>query len=212
MERAQHYMNIVLLYLIFLFGVLWHSITPIRELVLFLTAPALILSFLLVLYPEYKQRNNSVILWLVSVAVITFFIEVIGVSTSLIFGSYKYGNTLGVAVLEVPLIIGFNWAIIIWGSSELADRLKFNRLIKVLIAASAAVLIDFLIEPVAMKFNYWQWSGSVIPYRNYIAWFVIALFFSSSYFYFKQKSSTTLPIHFYITQIIFFGGLNLIRI
>jgi bisanhydrobacterioruberin hydratase len=212
MERKKSLRFRAALYLIFTFGVLWHAIPYTRGIVMALTTSALLISYILVLYPEYISKNLKVIIWLLSASVITFIIEVIGTQTSLIFGNYDYGKTLGLKVAGVPLVIGFNWSFIIWGCSEAASKLKLNILIKILTAASAAVFLDFLIEPVAMYLDYWQWEGNIIPLQNYIAWFIISVIFSASYYYIKAKSRSTLPVHFYLTQIIFFGLLNLIMV
>lgn len=33
---------------------------------------------------------------------------------------------------------------------------------------------DFFMEPVAMRYDFWQWKNGIIPLKNYIAWFVIS--------------------------------------
>jgi putative membrane protein len=37
---------------------------------------------------------------------------------------------------------------------------------------------DYLMEPAAIKLGYWVWQGSVIPFQNYLAWFVLGLLFA----------------------------------
>jgi len=31
------------------------------------------------------------------------------------------------------------------------------------------------IEPVAIRYNYWQWAEGVVPLKNYLGWFVVSL-------------------------------------
>ena len=61
-----------------------------------------------------NQTNASRVKFLV--VFIIFFIgmiaEILGVQYGLIFGNYEYGNNLGLKILGVPLLIGFNWVIL----------------------------------------------------------------------------------------------------
>ena len=38
------------------------------------------------------------------------------------------------------------------------------------------VLLDIMIEPVAIELDFWQWEGGNIPLQNYLMWFIVALF------------------------------------
>ena len=38
--------------------------------------------------------------------------EILGVQYGLIFGNYEYGNNLGLKLLCVPILIGFNWVVL----------------------------------------------------------------------------------------------------
>lgn len=202
----------IVIYLIFVFGILWHSIPLTLTYVLYLTPWVLLIAYVIVLFPEWKNKNHRVLIWLAGVYFVTFLIEVIGVKTGMIFGPYKYGETLGIHILDTPLIIGMNWGMIIWGSVILAERIKVPVIIKIIVASSAAVLLDILIEPAAVILDYWQWDSGIIPLRNYIAWFMIALIFSASYFLFRIRTENQLPIHFLLSQFIFFSGINLIKV
>ena len=44
----------------------------------------------------------------------------------------------------------------------------------VLLAAALATAFDFLLEPVAVRLDYWRWRDGVIPLQNYVAWFLTA--------------------------------------
>jgi hypothetical protein len=35
-------------------------------------------------------------------------------------------------------------------------------------------MFDWIMEPVAIRLDYWTWAGGDIPMQNYFAWFVIA--------------------------------------
>lgn len=140
-----------------------------------------------------------------------FSIEVAGVKTGVIFGSYAYGDGLWPLAIEVPLIIGFNWWILVYSSYELWRRMVFNRWILAFFGASSMVLIDLLIEPVAPKLDYWQFEGGVAPVLNYLSWFAIAYAFqliTARYASTLQLNNTARVLYF--MQVIFFGILNLV--
>ena len=62
--------------------------------------------------------------------VIGFLTEFLGVNFGLIFGSYSYGDNLGLKIAGVPLIICLNWAVLTIITADLSllihknDRLK----------------------------------------------------------------------------------------
>jgi bisanhydrobacterioruberin hydratase len=211
-ERKDSMNGTIGLYLIFGFGVLWLVLPLTRDIVMGLTPWALLLAYFIVIYPEVKQKNWSIISWLFIVSLLTFALEVAGVSTARIFGAYNYGDNLGAKVLGVPVIIGLNWGIVIWGCAEIAMKFKMPLFSAAISAALLAVILDFLIEPAASFLDFWSWSGGIIPLQNYIAWFVIAFIFSFFYLIQKDGTRSNLPVHFYATQILFFGMINIMRL
>jgi len=134
-----------------------------------------------------------------------FGVEVAGVYTGAIFGHYAYGEVLGPKLMEVPLVIGTNWLMLSYLCGSVTDRLPVSQTVKVLVAAGLMTLLDFVIEPVAIQLDFWQWQGGNIPLQNYLAWYVVsaALFFV----YFKmpfQKRNTLAPL-LLLLQFLFFG-------
>jgi Protein of unknown function (DUF422). len=63
----------------------------------------LILYFLILL----KNNKNNNIFFLFIVFCWGMLSEIIGVNTGLIFGSYTYGNSLGIKLMNVPIV---NWS------------------------------------------------------------------------------------------------------
>ncbi|MEO0334269.1 MAG: carotenoid biosynthesis protein, partial [Bacteroidota bacterium] len=124
----------------------------------------LVVSALLLLF-FHRQWNRAFAFFLVFTYVLGFGVEVIGVHSGVIFGSYQYGNTLGVKVMEVPLVIGVNWFILSYCIGSLCAQLTVHPLVKSLLAASLMVLLDFFIEPVAVYFGFWHWKNEIIPLR-----------------------------------------------
>lgn len=134
-----------------------------------------------------------------------FFIEVAGVHTGLIFGDYAYGPALGFQIARVPLVIGTNWLMLTYLCGSVIDRLDISTFGKVLLAAGLMTLLDFLIEPVAIRLNFWQWQGDTVPIQNYVAWYIIsALLFWLFYSLPFRKANVLAPLLLFL-QFLFFG-------
>lgn len=211
MERSEDiklkYISAVL-YIMFFVGIAGHLIEYTKQIMLFLTPFTLLLFGTMVLYPELKSKNKILLLWLISTYIMTFIIEAVGVKTGLIFGSYIYGDVLGLKILDVPLVIGLNWVVVIFGAYVIARKMFDNIWLKSLTAGILSVLFDFILEPAAVKLGYWIWSDGIIPLQNYIAWFVISFVFAWILSYLKYTPRSSLAIHYYNLQIIFFVALG----
>lgn len=194
----------IFLYLIYTVGVIGHLTPSLIIYMKLLTPLTLLLTGGLVLLTTIQSSKGNFIIWAVVTYIITFSLEVIGVKTGLIFGSYWYGDTLGLKFLEVPLIIGFNWIMVILGVILLSKKIFNNKILLTISAALLATLFDFFLEPTAIKLNYWNWSDVMVPLQNYIAWFFISLLFTILYFIMKIKIKSDLPIKFFLTQLLFF--------
>ena len=152
------------------------------------------------------QPGRGVGFWnfCLTVAVLGFVIEVLGVKFGLFFGHYTYGNTLGLRVAEVPLLIGINWLITTYVCGMLARYLPLPELARVVLAALLMVGLDMCIEPVAGTYDFWHWTAGVIPFRNFRDWFIAAclmqLLFSRARF---VKRNALAPV-VYLAQLLFF--------
>ena len=194
----------IFLYLIYTVGVIGHLTNALLEYMKLLTPLTLLLTGGVVFFSTIKNSKNNFIIWAIVTYIITFSLEVIGVKSGIIFGSYWYGETLGIKFLNVPLIIGFNWIMVILGAILLAEYI-FKKKIHITITASLlATIFDFFLEPTAIKLGYWNWTDISVPLQNYFAWFVISLLFTILYFKMRIKVKTDLPIKFFLTQLIFF--------
>ena len=139
------------------------------------------------------------------VTVLGFFVEVLGVKTELIFGSYHYGQSLGYKWLSAPLLIGINWSMLLYCTSQLS---KFkNTIVNAFFGAALMVGLDFFIEQNASKFDFWYWKSNIIPIQNYIAWFVIAFLLNLLVQkHLAQKPNLTAKALYFI-QLVFFSAL-----
>lgn len=139
-----------------------------------------------------------------SIAFLGFIIEVIGVKSGLIFGKYAYGNGLGYKLLNVPLVISINWAMLICAGIIVVSRIFKNKIIVLVVTALLVTLIDLIIEQVAPKLDFWQFEGGLPDYRNYLSWIGVAFF--TSYFFYSTiiTGNRTVSLIILILQIIFF--------
>ncbi len=138
-------------------------------------------------------------------------IEILGVSTGVLFGTYSYGNELGYTIFGVPWVLGLNWYCIIVISSAIVLRVfpQVNLLIKSIIAATLCTFLDFIIEPVAIKNDFWYWENGSVPLYNYLCWFVFSFVFLLLYMKYNKLYNSAAQVLFFI-WLIFFGILNFI--
>ncbi len=201
--KPEIFINILMV-CFFSVGIIGHLLGPTRDLMLFLTPFFLLGMGLLVLYPFIKKRDYRVLVWALVTYLVTFAIEAIGVWTGHIFGEYEYGSTLGPSLFSVPLVIGFNWVIVIMGSTELSRMFVRDRRMYPLIAGFLAMLFDIILEPVAMELDYWDWAGGTIPVQNYVAWFIIATLMAYSYTFVRNKGASKPLIAYIFLQAVMF--------
>ncbi len=132
--------------------------------------------------------------------------EILGVSTGKIFGSYAYGANLGPKLMEVPYIIGLYWVVLVVITSFIARRLTDSMIGISSIGAGLMVILDLFIEQMAPRFDFWEFELHPVPVKNYIAWFVIAFILHICIKYLVAQSSSRYSLHLYLSQLGFFAG------
>lgn len=190
-------------------GISGHLVSSTRELMITLTPYTLLLTGGVVVFNSFSYSEKAFLTWGIITYIITFLLEVTGVKTGFIFGSYEYGNALGFKIFEVPVIIGFNWVLVILGAISIGKSLTNNVLVISLISALLSVIFDFFLEPVAIELGYWNWEQITVPFQNYIAWFFIAFIFSIVLLLVKPDFNKGLLREYFVIQFIFFLTLNL---
>lgn len=149
----------------------------------------ILLSALLVLASE--KINRSSIFVFAFIFVFGFIIELIGVQTGYLFGSYIYEEAMGPLVFGTPLIIGATWYAVVVGASAIASKIHKHKAIQAVIAGLLAVLMDVVIEQVAVGYGLWNWEGGEIPLYNYICWFIFGTAFSYLYIKLTRNHNDT---------------------
>lgn len=174
-----------------------------RDIFLQLSPINLLLSTVLLLL-NHKEFNKPFYLFCGITFLSGFFIELLGIKTGLIFGSYSYGNTLGFKIAGVPFIIGINWLILVYSVGVICNKLNISLFFKSLLGAAMLVILDFFMEPVAIRHDFWHWNALTIPTQNYIAWFItgfllLLIFYRSSF-----EKDNKLAQALYLVQLVFF--------
>lgn len=136
-------------------------------------------------------------------------VELIGVQTGLLFGNYSYGATLGFKIWGTPVIIGVNWLILVYSSGVVTHGLKLPIAVKSTLAAAIMVALDYLIEPVAMRYDFWGWQNDMIPLQNYVMWYIVAFALLSLFHRLKFDKNNPLALVLLGVQFFFFGILNI---
>lgn len=122
--------------------------------------------------------------WLAAVliAVLSWAVEHVGVTTGFPFGHYSYTDVLGWKLGGVvPLPIPFAWLLVVPAAIGAARLLISYSPIRIgLLAPLLALALDLLLEPVAAYImDYWHWLDQGpyygVPTANFIAWGVTAL-------------------------------------
>lgn len=206
--KAKYLLSFILL--MYSVGLVGHAVPLLRGLMLRLTPFTLLLIGLTILTYLIFYEDRKFLIWAALTYIFTTAVEIAGVKTGMIFGSYQYGDVLEAKMLDVPLIIGFNWMIIISGAIYIARRFFYRLLFVSMLAAALAVTFDIIMEPVAMKLNYWKWQNGTVPLQNYIAWFLIAFIAALAFMKLNIRVSTKLLQHYFFIQLFFFLVLNFI--
>lgn len=164
---------------------------------------------ILPLFHVAKDRIKPIIVFS-AIYVLSFAVEAVGVNTGRIFGSYEYGDSLGIKIFGTPIIIGLNWVLLVYLSSSVLEKARMHAILKVVVASIIMLFYDVILEQLAPVLDMWHWEADVVPLQNYIAWFIIALIFNSMIKIFGIKTSNKLAWVILICQIVFFIALYLL--
>lgn len=202
----QKYSNLLLI-LIYAGGVLGFNIPALHQTFLTLVPWSLLFS-LAILLINHTSWKPAFVIWLFLVFIYGYLVEWIGVYTGRLFGTYHYGASLGWKVDGIPLLIGVNWLILSYCTYDLSGRIFRASLLRIFSASLLMVLLDFLIEPVAIWLDFWQWKDNQVPMQNYLGWLLISMLLFTltelAGLSWKNKSSPML----YLCLLIFFSALN----
>ena len=135
---------------------------------------------------------------------IGFLTEYLGVNYGLLFGTYSYGDNLGIKFWGVPLMICVNWGLLTIITADLRRVIHKNIIVRSFIGGLLMMTLDVIIEVSAPRFDYWEFENNNVPLKNYIAWFIIGTIAHYLYNQIRLKTNTKLSIHLLVAITFFF--------
>lgn len=171
--------------------------------------PVSLIINIFMLFLFHKAFNLKHLIFFASVIVATIAIEAIGVQTGQLFGEYIYGSSIPVKVFDTPILIGFNWLMLTYGSVFILRTRKALRKFLPILTGVLMTGFDYIMEPVAMKTDMWTWAFNEIPYQNYIMWFVVATVIGGCFELFNINTDNKVAGRIFVLQLAFFGILNI---
>ena len=151
-------------------------------------------------FPIKGSKNTGLFLLLIFIGMLA---ECVGVATGFPFGIYSYGDNLGPKVLGVPILIGFNWAVLAFISGAVVNRVSDSIWIKSILAGLFLILLDIPMELLAPSFDFWAFQNEA-PLENYVSWFLIGVTMQIIFQTFKVKGNFTFSINLLLAQLVFF--------
>ncbi len=169
-----------------------------------LTPLALILSTVLLIYYNENKFDKKTSLYFIFVFIVSFFIEVIGVQTGKLFGNYHYGSGLGIKLIETPVLIGLNWALLVYLSSAIFNNKSTNIFYQIIFTSTIMLFYDIILEPSASKMDMWFWKENNIPLQNFMMWGAVAIIFNTVKFTLKIEIKNKMALPLILIQMLFF--------
>lgn len=202
LTKKSLYFDIGLVAIIHIAGIIGIRLIP--EFFLKTSFVSIVIPLGLYLFRVNPDRKSWLILLLVYL--ITFFSEWIGVRFGWLFGSYVYGDSLGLKLDGVPVLMGANWLLLALVSRQIFLRILKNKWLIILLSASLMVFIDFLIEPLCEKLDFWAWENSLVPWSNYRDWFLIAVLNQWILSFIKEHNQMFIWSAGYVLILVLFFG------
>jgi putative membrane protein len=138
-------------------------------------------AFLLLLIKEILQKNKINVFELIAASVFGLLLEL---GNTHLAHTYFYSPQFLIKIFDVPLAVGFGWAIIIYGSMSLTDQFNLPRSIKPFFDAFTALILDLSMDTIAIRLDFWNWSIPLnqewygVPFENLFGWIAVVLSFS----------------------------------
>lgn len=160
-----------------------------------------LISIGLTTYTAYHAlgRRNGLLFQAITM-ILPFVAEIIGVTTGLLFGNYYYTTTLGYQLFGVPIVILAAWNVLLISAQQLSAKVLRNTKITlpkpsiILVTSLSMVLVDLLVEPVALREGWWVWKGLThAPLSNYLSWFIVAAISIALYYLFAKDEEANEP-------------------
>ena len=169
---------------------------------------SILIPLFLFCYRSVRSLRDYILFFLIFL--IGYFAEFLGVNYQILFGKYAYGETLGIKIYGVSLIIGLNWLLLAVTTRAVVSRFIDNDWVIVLLASLLMVGIDYLIEPVAPTLDFWRFEENPVPFSNFRDWFFVAVLMQYVLSFRQSKSNMFYwSLSFIIILLLFFSFFHL---
>lgn len=109
-----------------------------------------------------------------------FIAELVGVHTGYPFGDYRYANSLGPAIGDVPLVVPLAWTMMAYPMLLAARRI--TRRLTALAGGAGLAGWDVFLDPQMVRDGHWRWADPTpalpgvesVPITNYAGWLIVA--------------------------------------
>lgn len=166
----------------------------------------ILLSFLLIIWCDEQESKGPLAIFMAFTFIIGMIVEIVGVRTAAIFGSYHYTPLLGLAVMGVPLMIGINWILMTYTTGAVVSLIDMPAWAKIIGGAILMTLSDSLLEGFAIRHHLWDWYDGNPPLQNFIAWFVVSLVLQGLFHLLIPKTQNKLTVIYLIVLALFLIG------
>lgn len=169
----------------------------------------LLTAFVFLWHQPYS--NKRFLIGFVSVCIIGYLSELIGITTGLVFGDYYYGEALGYKLFGVPLTISLNWALLVNAGILVSHTIIKHSLLTPVISSAMITGVDLIIEQSAGKLDFWYFNEGTAGWHNYLGWFIVALL--ASYFFYPslKTGDSKMALLVILLQVLFFGSFLLLN-
>ncbi|WP_232226373.1 carotenoid biosynthesis protein [Flavobacterium sp. ACAM 123] len=161
-------------------------------------------------YKVNKDFSNRFLILSFLIFLIGFSVEAIGVATGILFGSYAYGDAFGFKIFDTPVLIGVNWLFLALSTYGVVQYFTRKALWLIVLPPLLMTALDYLVEPVAMALGFWHWENDVIPFQNYVMWFLTSLIIHGLIYLFRPNINAKISFVIFCVQLVFFGVLNIV--
>lgn len=184
-------------------GLLLFMIAFTRPVFIALIPLSLLLVIALILY-HHQPWNVKTVLLFAMIYAVSFFLEMVGVNTGMIFGPYIYDRGLGWQLNGTPLIIGLNWLYLVYASRSIAGQITRKSFFRIGIGAVLMIIYDLIMEWVAPSMQMWHFEGGYPTVSNFLAWFFTAFIFHSGFEILRIPVCNHAARWLFLIQIVFF--------
>lgn len=196
----------IFLLVFFLSGALGLALDITRPYFIKVIPLSLVLSYVFLILFHRKDQRLSTLSVLGGIGLAGFLVEMAGVMTGHIFGTYVYGKVLGPSLAGVPLLIGMNWMMLAYATHLIMKDFRLPSWLGVMGGALLMTAYDWLMEPAAVDLGMWAWAGGIIPLQNYLAWFVLSALFLMLLKLVKARYENALARDIFLIQAAFFAS------